>query len=183
MLEAWHLLGHHPAEAKACPCLPPVPMSVCVGCSEWDSYQPQHQPTAARARPLSPPIGQQANPQHPPALLPDRPHQDARCDKQGQGPVARIVAGGSATSANSGATAGSGGGGVGKPKTPIGGFQAKRVASGALEGLMSSKPVLVTVCCGGQTGVYDVRKGSVTIRFGLQGKVRLPGSWWRLSHS
>ncbi len=97
---------------------------------------------------------------------------DARLDKPTQGPFARVGACGPATSANSGATtAGSSGGGGAKPRTPSGAFQAKRVASGALDG-PSVKPILVTVCCGSQTGVYDVRKGSITIRFGLQGKVR-----------
>ena len=147
---------------------------VCCRCSNvWDVHSLDHLLTAARGNPLPPPtIFQQPTAARSAGSLQDRsPLLEPKPDRPYQGPFARVGASGPATSAGSAvATAGSSGGGGTKSKTPLGALQAKRVASGALDSL-SPKPILVTVCCGSQTGVYDVRKGSVTIRFGLQGKV------------
>lgn len=132
-------------------------------------------PAAARGAPFAPPAThQQPTAARSAGSLQDQsrlPSESKPDNRPNQGPFARVGASGPATSAGSaGATAGSSGGGGARSKTPLGALQAKRVASGALDSL-SPKPILVTVCCGSQTGVYDVRKGSVTIRFGLQGKV------------
>ncbi|KAK9835818.1 hypothetical protein WJX74_008627 [Apatococcus lobatus] len=141
----------------------------------WDAHSLDHLPTAARGHPHPPPTSYQQQPtaaRSAGSLQDPSPRLDSRPDRPYQGPFARVGPSGPATSASSaGPIAGVSGGGGAKPKTPLGALQAKRAASGALDSL-SSKPILVTVCCGSQTGVYDVRKGSVTIRFGLQGKIK-----------